>query len=74
MKLQDIIARAGRSLKSAKLRTVLTALAIAVGGFTLTLTLAGSNGARSYADKLVASNFDPSGLLCRSCPSSATPP
>lgn len=63
MKLQDIIARAGRSLKSAKLRTVLTALAIAVGGFTLTLTLAGSNGARSYADKLVASNFDPSELF-----------
>lgn len=59
----DLIRRASRSLKSAKLRTILTSMAIAVGGFTLTLTLAGSNGAREYADKLVANNFDPSELL-----------
>jgi putative ABC transport system permease protein len=38
-------------------------MAIAVGGFTLTLTLAGSNGAREYANRLVSSNFDPSELL-----------
>lgn len=63
MRYIDIIRRASRSLKSAKLRTLLTSLAIAVGGFTLTLTLAGSNGARNYADKLVSSNFDPSELL-----------
>ena len=63
MKLIDLIRRATRSLRSAKLRTLLTALAIAVGGFTLTLTLAGSNGARQYADKLVANNFDPSELI-----------
>lgn len=60
MRYIDLISRASRSLKSAKLRTILTSLAIAVGGFTLTITLAGTNGARSYADKLVASNFDPS--------------
>lgn len=63
MRLIDLIRRASRSLRSAKLRTLLTSLAIAVGGFTLTLTLAGSNGAREYADKLVANNFDPSELL-----------
>ena len=63
MRWIDLIRRASRGLKSAKLRTLLTSLAIAVGGFTLTLTLAGSNGAREYADKLVASNFDPSELL-----------
>lgn len=63
MRLIDLIRRATRSLRSAKLRTLLTALAIAVGGFTLTLTLAGSNGARLYADKLVANNFDPSELI-----------
>lgn len=63
MRIIDLIARAYRSLKSAKLRTVLTSLAIAVGGFTLTLTLAGSNGARSYADRLISSNFDPSELF-----------
>ena len=55
----DLIGRASRSLRSAKLRTLLTSLAIAVGGFTLTITLAGTNGARQYADRLVASNFDP---------------
>lgn len=63
MRFTDLIKRASRSLKSAKLRTLLTSLAIAVGGFTLTLTLAGSNGAREYADKLVANNFDPSELI-----------
>jgi putative ABC transport system permease protein len=63
MRLTDLIRRASRSLRSAKLRTLLTSLAIAVGGFTLTLTLAGSNGAREYADKLVANNFDPSELV-----------
>lgn len=59
----DVVRRSGRSMRSAKARTILTALAIAVGGFTLTLTLAASNGVRGYADKLVASNFDPSELL-----------
>lgn len=59
MKYIDLVARAGRSLRHAKGRTVLTSLAIAVGAFTLTLTLAASEGARQYAAKLVASNFDP---------------
>ena len=63
MRIIDLVARAYRSLKSAKLRTILTSLAIAVGGLTLTLTLAGSNGARSYADRLISSNFDPSELF-----------
>lgn len=63
MKMLDIARRSSRSLKSAKLRTLLTALAIAVGGFTLTLTFAASNGARDYANKLINSNFDPSELI-----------
>lgn len=63
MKLFDAARRSGRSLKSAKLRTLLTALAIAVGGFTLCLTLAAGNGVREYTDNLVASNFDPAELL-----------
>lgn len=63
MKIRDTFRRSGRSLKSAKLRTLLTALAIAVGAFTLTLTLAASNGLRSYTDKLISSNFDPAELL-----------
>lgn len=63
MIITDIIRRSGRSLKSAKARTILTSLAIAVGGFTLTATLAAGNGVRSYTDRLVASNFDPAELI-----------
>ncbi len=63
MFLSDIVRRSGRSLRSAKGRTILTAMAIAVGGFTLTLTLAASNGARDYADKIIEANFDPAELI-----------
>ena len=63
MKIMDTVRRSGRSLKSAKARTILTALAIAVGGFTLTLTFAASNGAKEYANNLIASNFDKSELI-----------
>lgn len=63
MRLLDIISRAGRSLKSAKGRTILTSLAIAVGAFTLTATLAAGNGIRAYTDRLVESNFDPAEII-----------
>lgn len=55
--------RAGRSLKSAKLRTILTSLAIAVGAFTVTLSLAAGEGSRQYTDRLISSNVDPQLLL-----------
>lgn len=63
MTLFDIVRRAGRSLKNAKARTLLTSLAIAVGAFTLTLTMAAGNGINAYVDRLVSSNFDPSELI-----------
>ena len=63
MKLTDSIRRAGRSLRNAKGRTILTALAIAVGAFTLTLSLAAGEGAREYADKLIKSNVDPQSVF-----------
>lgn len=63
MKAADIIRRSGRNLSSAKVRTLLTALALAVGGFTLTLTLSAANGARAYTDKAVQANFDPDSLI-----------
>jgi putative ABC transport system permease protein len=63
MRLPDIIRRSGRNLRAAKLRTILTALALAVGGFTLTVTLAAAQGARNYTDRLITSNFDPSSLI-----------
>jgi putative ABC transport system permease protein len=63
MRYIDLIRRAGRSLKNAKGRTVLTSLAIAVGAFTLTASLAAGTGARQYADELIKSNVDPNSLF-----------
>lgn len=61
--ITDLIRRSGRNLKSAKGRTILTALAIAVGTFALTLTLAASNGATAFVNKVIKDNFDPSELI-----------
>lgn len=69
MRTIDIVRRAGRSLKSAKGRTILTSLAIAVGAFTLTLSLAAGQGARDYANKLITSNVDPQSLFIAKDPS-----
>jgi putative ABC transport system permease protein len=63
MRTSDAIRRAGRSLRQAKIRTLLTSLAIAVGAFTIMLSLAAGQGARQYADKLIASNVDPDALF-----------
>lgn len=63
MKRRDIIRRAGRSLRQAKTRTLLTSFAIAVGAFTLTISLAAGEGSRQYADKLIGSNINPRALF-----------
>ena len=63
MKFVDTLKRSGRNLRQAKTRTILTALALAVGGFTLTLTLAAANGAKAYSDRLISTNLDPSSLI-----------
>ena len=56
MKLRDITIRAGRSLKHAKARTLLTSLAIGVGAFTIVLSLAVGAGGRQYAANIISSN------------------
>lgn len=63
MRFSDIVRRSGRNLRQAKARTILTALAIGVGAFALTLTLAASNGAQSFVNRIIADNFDPSELI-----------
>jgi putative ABC transport system permease protein len=63
MQITDLIRRSGRSIKSARGRTLLTALAIAVGTFSLTLTLAASNGAQAFVDQIIRDNFNPSELI-----------
>lgn len=59
MKTIDIARRAARGLRNAKIRTLLTSLAIAVGAFTLTISLAAGEGARQYTSNLLSSNIDP---------------
>jgi putative ABC transport system permease protein len=56
MKMRDTIRRAGRSLRQAKARTLLTSLAIGVGAFTITLSFAAGAGGRAYAENVVSSN------------------
>ncbi len=63
MNIADSMRRAGRSLREAKLRTLLTSLAIAVGAFTVTLSLAAGEGSRQYTDRLISSNVDAQLLL-----------
>lgn len=62
MKFSDMLKRSGRNLRQSKIRTILTASAIAVGGFTLTLTLAAATGAREYSDKLISANINPNSV------------
>ena len=69
MRTIDIIRRAARSLGNAKIRTVLTSLAIGVGAFTLTIALAAGEGARQYTDTLLSSNIDPQILAITKDPS-----
>ncbi|HET6747523.1 MAG TPA: ABC transporter permease [Candidatus Saccharimonadales bacterium] len=58
MKIRDIVRRAGRSLRQAKARTLLTSLAISVGAFTVTVALAAGAGTQSYTDTLIKNNGD----------------
>ena len=66
MYISDLIKRSGRSIRSAKVRTLLTALAIAVGTYSLTLTLAASNGTQNFINEIIQDNFNPSELIVSS--------
>jgi putative ABC transport system permease protein len=63
MKIRDITIRAGRGLKQAKARTILTSLAIAVGAFTIVLSLAVGAGGRAYVGEIISSNTNPQELF-----------
>lgn len=51
MRFIDLVRTANRNLTRSKLRTLLTILAIFVGGFTLTLTTALNTGANQYLER-----------------------
>ncbi len=63
MKRTDIIRRAGRNLRQAKLRTLFTSMAIAVGAFTIMMALAAGAGTRDYTATILESNIDPQSLF-----------
>lgn len=71
MKMQDTIRRAGRSLRQAKARTLLTSLAIGVGAFTITLSFAAGAGGRAYTDAIVSANTDVKELTVAKAPEEA---
>ena len=52
MRRVDIIRRAGKSLRLAKKRTILTSLAIAVGATTVAVAIAAAKGGNAYVESL----------------------
>ncbi len=66
MKIRDITIRAGRSLKQAKARTLLTSLAIGVGAFTIVLSFAIGAGGRAYAGDIISSNTNIREIMAQS--------
>ena len=63
MKTLDIARRAGRNLGRAKLRTFLTSVAIAVGGFAIMASVMAGEGARQYIDRIISGNVNPNGIM-----------
>jgi putative ABC transport system permease protein len=74
MKITDIVIRAGRSLRQAKARTLLTSLAIGVGAFTIVLSLAIGAGGRDYASNIITSNTNPQELFVQPKPDANNDP
>jgi len=69
MQISDIFMRAGRNLRESKARTILTALAIAVGATTITIAMAAGNGGRDYTNNIVQTSGDAYSLTVFPMPS-----
>ena len=65
MRRIDIIKRAGRNLRQSKGRTILTALAISVGAFTIGLALMAGEGGRLYTNSMVDAAGDKKVVMVR---------
>ena len=65
MRRIDIIKRAGRNLRQSKDRTILTALAISVGAFTIGLALMAGEGGRLYTNSMVDAAGDKKVVMVR---------
>src|SRR5690606_12079817 len=62
MKTIDIISRAAKNLRQAKVRTILTSLGISVGAFTITIALAAGAAGRELTNTLVETSGDDAAL------------
>jgi putative ABC transport system permease protein len=62
MRRIDILRRAGKNIRRAKVRTILTALAIAVGATTIALAIAAGKGGTAYVDNLAGKIGDQNSL------------
>lgn len=62
MRKIDLIKRAGKNIKRAKIRTFLTSLAIAVGATTIILALSAGKGGRAYIDHMLSKIGDKNSL------------
>ena len=65
MRRIDIIKRAGHNLRQSKGRTILTALAISVGAFTIGLALMAGEGGRLYTNSMVDAAGDKKVVMVR---------
>ena len=63
MRRIDIIRRAGKSLRLAKKRTILTSLAIAVGATTVAVAIAAAKGGNAYVESLANKIGDQRALI-----------
>lgn len=63
MRRIDIIRRAGKSLRLAKKRTILTSLAIAVGATTVAVAIAAAKGGNAYVESLANKIGDQRALM-----------
>lgn len=62
MRARDLASRSFKNLRQAKGRTILTALAISVGAFTISMALAAGEGGRKMASDFVATSGDQSSI------------
>ena len=62
MRRIDILRRASKNIRRAKVRTILTALAIAVGATTIALAIAAGKGGTAYVDNLAGKIGDQNSL------------
>lgn len=63
MQFSDLLRRSWKNVTKSKVRFVLTALSLAVGAFTISLTLAISSAARGQFDQSIASKIQKDGIM-----------